>query len=190
MLRSELNFQATSFALWDDGFVTGAQALARVTVSDGQLSGYHVPIFNRASNQTQRSTLRLVNTSDRLRHVTVRGFDDRGAPAPGGEVRVSLEAGESRTITAGQLEAGATNLVGSLGTGNGRWRLLVSAEPDVLAMSLLRSRAGHSANVSRDQFVKYWAHVTGGRSRITTETRFDSSVGFGTVPPDSGSSPP
>ena len=149
LLRSELNFQATAFALWDDGFVTGAQALARATLSGGQLSGYHVPTFNPAGNQTQRSTLRLVNTSDRLRNVTVRGFDDRGVPAPGGEVRVSLEAGESRTLTAGQLEAGATDLVGSLGTGNGRWRLLVSAEPDVLAMSLLRSLAGHSANISR-----------------------------------------
>ena len=44
--------------------------------------------------------------------------------------------------------------------------------------------------VMRDQFVEYWALVTGGRSRIATETRFDSGVGFGTVPPDSGSSLP
>lgn len=148
-LRSELNFQATSFALTDDGFVTGAHVLARATLSDGRLSGYHVPTFSPASNPTQRSTLRLVNTSRRLRHVTIHGFDDRGAAAPGGEVRVSLQAGESRTVTARQLEAGAPDLEGSLRTGNGRWRLLVSTEPDVLAMSLLQSRAGHLANISR-----------------------------------------
>ena len=48
-------------------------------------------------------------------------------------------------------------------------------EPDHSPSGLPLQR--HAA--MKDKFVEFWSHVTGARSSITTETRFDSGVGFG-----------
>ena len=104
--------------------------------------------FNPASNDRQRSTLRLTNTLDRAVEIVIEGVDDQGMAGPAGAVRLTLGAGEARTLTARQLEDGGDGLRGSLGDGAGKWRLSVSAPAGVTVMSLLESPTGHLANLS------------------------------------------
>ena len=148
-LRTELDVQATSYVHTADGFVAPLQALARKTVTNGHHSGYHVPTFDPGSGGSPLSTLRLINTSNQRREVTISGIDEQGAFAPGGTVRAVLEAHESRYVTSWELEHGAADLHGALGDGQGMWRLLLSADPEVLVMSLLENPTGHLANLSR-----------------------------------------
>ena len=53
-----------------------------------------------------------------------------------------------RPVTSRELEQGAAGLHGELGDGQGLWRLLLSAEPEVLVMSLLENSTGYLSNVS------------------------------------------
>ena len=149
LLSTSLDIQPTSYVRTLDGFVSLMQELSRKTTANGRHSGYHVPTFNPASERNLQGRLRLINTSDRRLEVAVAGVDDRGVPAPGGEVRVALLPRESRSVTSWELEHGAEGLHGALGDGQGLWRLLLSAEPEVLVMSLLENSSGHLTNLSR-----------------------------------------
>ena len=66
-----------------------------------------VPFFNPAGNARQESRLRLVNPGGMDATATLSGRDDIGRDPPYGIMRVTVPAGESRTITARQLETGA-----------------------------------------------------------------------------------
>ena len=149
VLQSSQDIQPMAYIRTADGFVTGMQDLVRETISDGNHAGYHVPIFNPGSNRAQRSSLRLINTSNNQVEVRIEGIDDKGTAAPGGDVRVELRAGESLSVMAQDLEDGAPRLAGALGDGQGKWRLLLTAEREVRALSLLESPTGHLANISR-----------------------------------------
>ena len=109
---------------------------------------HHVPVFNPGSNLSARSQLRLFNPGSHNVDVTIRGRDDRGEPPPAGEIRLTLPAGSSRTITARQLESGGNHFSGSFGDGSGKWQLFVSAWSPVRVMSLLWSPTGHLTNLS------------------------------------------
>ena len=148
LLSTALDIQPRSYIRTADGFVAGMQELARGTVANGEHAGFHVPTFNPGSNVRQRSSLRLVNTAYRPVEVVVAGIDDAGA-SPGGEVRIALGAGRSRRVEAVELENGAPGLEGALGDGRGKWRLLLTAPPEVLVLSLLESPTGHLMNISR-----------------------------------------
>ena len=110
---------------------------------------YRVPIFNPGSNRRQVSSLRLINPGDGDAEVTIMGRDARGELAPGGEVRLTLPAGEARLLSARELEQGGVGFDGRLGDGAGKWLLSVSAERPIRVMSLLRSPTGHLTNLSR-----------------------------------------
>ena len=146
-LVTNLDIEPLAYVRTEDGFLTpvhdvaGASALAGTT-------RHHVPFLNPASNQTQRSALRLMSRSGEAVAVTITGTDDDGAPAPGGEVVLTLPAGEVRTLTSRQLESGGDGLTGALGDGRGKWRLSVAAGGPIEVMSLLRSPTGHLTNVS------------------------------------------
>ena len=75
------------------------------------------------------------------------GVDDRGA-SPGSEVTTTIPAGASRTFTAAALESGSEELQGSLGDGEGKWRLTVESEQPIVAMSLLSDPTGRVTNLS------------------------------------------
>ena len=62
-------------------------------------------------------------------------------------MRLELPARGARTVTARELESGE-GVDGALGDGTGRWRLVVTADQRIEAMSLLSSPAGHLANLS------------------------------------------
>ena len=142
-LYSELDLEAFAYVRTLDGFVTTMHERVRESAMR-----HHVVFFNPGSNASQVSRLRLINPGEDAVEVTIAGRDDDGEPAPGGEVRLTLGAGEARMLTAQALESGGDGLAGSLGDGMGKWQLFVSAESAIEVMSLLRSPTGHLANLS------------------------------------------
>ena len=125
-----------------DGFLT---AMHDVLPRDAQ-DRLAVHFFNPASNTSRVSRLRLANTGGNAESVSIEGVDDQGASA--GPVSLTLAAGESRTLSAQDLESGAQGLIGTLGDGAGKWRLFVTAVDSVVGMSLLDSASGHLSNLS------------------------------------------
>ena len=115
--------------------------------SDGGYE-YLVPIFNPAQDMAQSSRLRLINPGDTSASVTIEGRDDSGAMATGGSVQLTLPPAGARTLTAQQLEAGDAGLMGMLGAGSGRWRLLVSSDQSIRVVSLVTSSTGELNNLS------------------------------------------
>ena len=142
-LESELAVQVLSYIRTGDGFVT-----AMHEVVPSQEGRYHARFFNPASNVSQVSRLRLINSGDEAVEVTVKGRDDAGQAAPGGEVRLTLAPDEARDVSAQALEAGGEGLVGSLGDGSGKWQLFIAAGGAIEVMSLLESPMGHLSNLS------------------------------------------
>ena len=126
-----------------DGFVTPLGGTVPAD-DDGAL---FVAFFNPGSNRRQVSRLRLFNPGQETARVTVEGTDDAGA-SPGTPVSLAVPGGESRTLTARELERGAPDLEGALGDGRGKWRLRVASDRPVQATSLLESPTGHVANLS------------------------------------------
>ena len=110
---------------------------------DGRLAAH---IFNPGSNMNQASSLRLVNAGAEDESVSIEGVDDQDNDA--GPVTLTLSAGESRTLSAFDLENGAHGLTGTLGDGAGRWRLFITAGESVVGMSLLEAASGHLTNIS------------------------------------------
>ncbi|MDE0037173.1 MAG: hypothetical protein OXU77_06355 [Gammaproteobacteria bacterium] len=150
-----------SYIRTSDGFVTSMHDTApwhpaderlddlrgrTVTASGRAAGGHFVPIFNPATNPRQRSMLRLVNPSGEDTDVAVYAVDDRGVAA--GPVRFSLAALSTRTLDATELESGAADLTGSLGDGEGKWRLVVSADAAIHVMNLMSSPTDHLTNLS------------------------------------------
>ena len=123
-----------------DGFLTSLHD----TVPAGA-DGYRVPIFNPGRNTNQESLLTLINDSDADAEMTITGVDDKGTSS--GEAGLTLESGQTRTISAAELEKG-TGLTGALGTGSGKWRLLVSSDQPIRVASLMQTPTGHLTNLS------------------------------------------
>ena len=140
--ETELAVRALSFVRTSDGFLT---AMHDVLPRDAQ-GRLAALTFNPASNTSRVSRLRLVNTGADAESVSIEGVDDQGASA--GPVRLTLNAGEARTLSAQDLEGGAQGLTGRLGDGAGKWRLFITAGDSVVGMSLLDSASGHVSNLS------------------------------------------
>ena len=130
------------------GFLSETHAVARTRRAAGGALVHHVPVFNPASERSQRSWLRVVNRSARRITVTVTGRDDAGRPGPRGGVRFTLAPAAARMLSAQQLEAGASGLTGRLGDGTGRWQLFVASGGTIEVMSLMQNPNGHLSNVS------------------------------------------
>ena len=134
-------FAAASYARHADGFVTSLYETA--PAADGAA---RVPVFHPASDDGQRSLLRLANNGDEPAMATITGVDDAGAASE--PVTVTVPAGEALTLTAAQLEDGGEGLEGALGDGDGMWRLTVAFDNPLTVMSLMESPAGHLSNLS------------------------------------------
>ena len=147
------------------------EALAFIrTPSDGFLTAMHahapsygrehrVGVFNPGGNRNQVSKLRLIHPrcpqaesggECNVANVTIFGVDDDGVRSP--NVRLQLDSGAAREVTAAQLEdpdsASADGLEGGLGVGKGKWQLFVSADQPLHVLSLLESPTGHLTNLS------------------------------------------
>ena len=143
-VETALDVLALAHARREDGFLT---AIHDVLQRDAQ-GRLVVPTFNPASNTERLSKLRLINTAEDTEElIAIYGYDDTTSPSAG-PVTLTLAAGESRTLSAVDLEEGADGLTGTLGDGRGKWYLLVEAGPPVVGMSLLDSASGHLSNLS------------------------------------------
>jgi hypothetical protein len=147
-LETELDIEPLAYIRTSDGFVTSMHDIATGRGSACPPTDIHVPIFNPASNRSQRSWLRLINPGDRDIDVTISGLDDAGEAPPEGNVRLEIAAGAAREVTAQALESGATGFDGRFGDGAGKWQLFVSANGAIEVMSLLQSPTGNLTNLS------------------------------------------
>jgi len=166
-LETTLDIEPLAYIRTADGFVTSMHDL----LSDDGSRRYHVPLFNSGSNTSQVSRLRLINTADIDAAIEITGLDDRGRLSAGGNVRLTLRAGEARTISAQELEEGGSTLSGELGDGTGKWQLFVSSDRPIQIMNLLNSPTGHLTNLSTSP------SRTGYRQR--EERRCDASLACG-----------
>ena len=124
----------------NDGFLTSLH-----DVVPAGSDGYSVPIFNPGRNTNQESLLRLINGGDDDAVVAITGVDDRGMASE--EAGLTLASGEASTISAADLERG-TGVTGALGTGSGKWRLLVASDQPIVVASLMQTPTGHLTNLS------------------------------------------
>ena len=147
-LDTNLDIEPLAYIRTSDGFVTSMHDIVTGIGSACSPTDIHVPIFNPASNRSQRSLLRLINPTERDLKVTIRGEDDDGEAPPEGNVRIELPAGAARTVTAQALESGGPDVEGRFGDGAGKWQLFVSADGDIEVMNLLQSVTGNLTNLS------------------------------------------
>ncbi|MXY56922.1 MAG: hypothetical protein F4Y41_11080, partial [Gammaproteobacteria bacterium] len=155
-LRGE-GLEVLSYMRTGDGFVTSLhdaapllEPVAVIDSDDGTRTyehRYDVPIFNPGRNTNQASTLRLVNPGDHPAEVTITGTDDAGMPGERA-VALTVAGGSSRSISAVDLESGEGLDGDGLGTGAGKWRLVVTSDQPILVASLLASPTGHLTNLS------------------------------------------
>ena len=140
-LTSEADIEVLSYIRTTDGFLTSVH-----DVVPGVENRHRVPIFNPGRNINQVSQLRLINAGDEPAHVTITGIDDAGESSP--VARATVLSGTVKSFTAAELEAGTSDLEGALGTGVGKWRLIVESDQPMTVMSLLESPTGHLTNLS------------------------------------------
>ena len=144
-LTTALDIQPLAYIRTGDGFVTAMHDVAPETEAGSRR--YQVVFFNPGANTRQVSRLRLINPGTTEANIEITGRDDAGMAAPGGSVRLTLAPGAARTLTAQALEAGE-GIDGGLGDGAGKWRLTVTSNVAIEAVSLLASPTGHLANLS------------------------------------------
>ena len=160
-LATELVIEALAYVRSEDGFTVPMHEVARTTRSAEGETLHFVPFFNPGRNVRQVSRLRLSNSGGRDVEVAIEGRDSVGMEAPEGSVSLTLPAGRACMLSATTLESGKPepgsgrctdeefDFEGRFGAGVGRWSIFVIAEGgDVQVMSLLRSPAGHLANMS------------------------------------------
>ena len=149
-IETDLSIMPLAFVRAADGTLSAMHDTVRGAAATEGSDGYtyEVPIFNPSSDATQVSRLRLINPGDAAAAVTIAGRDDSGAAATGEDVTLTLAAGGAQTLTAQQLEAGATGLTGRLGAGTGKWRLTVSSDQPLQVVNIVAATAGHWNNLS------------------------------------------
>ena len=140
-LSSEADIQVLAYIRTSDGFLTSMHDAV-----PGVDNRHRVPIFNPGRNVNQVSRLRLINAGDEDARVTIKGVDDEGRS--GKAVRTVIGRGDVRSFTAAELESGVEGLDGTLGTGSGKWHLIVESDRAITVVSLLESPTGHLTNLS------------------------------------------
>ena len=141
-LSSDLDIEVRAYSLTQDDFLTAMHEIVRVV-------GYRhrVALFNPGSNRAQVSQLRLANRVSGPALVSITGIDDHGK-SPGSGVTLSVAAGETRILTAPDLEAGSLDFDGELGDGAGKWQLIVESDAPIHVMNLMANPTGHLTNLS------------------------------------------
>ena len=145
-LRTYLHIEARAYVR-GDGFLSSMHDVVEEESASGSMI-YRVPFFNPASNRSFASSLRLINLGSEPAGVVIAGLDGRGNPPPGEGVAFALPPGAARTLSAQQIEQGDSELLGSLGDGEGKWQLYILADQPLQVMSLMRSPSGYLGNLS------------------------------------------
>ena len=145
-LGEAVTVETLSYIRTQDGLLLPSHDVLPV-IQDFDSQYLEAKTFNPASNTTQQSRLRLINWGAEGATLSIDAWDDGGTQH--GPVSLTLPAGQSRTLTAVDLEEGAHGLTGSLGDGSGKWQLTVRGDVgSVVAQSLLYTSSGHISNLS------------------------------------------
>lgn len=101
-----------------------------------------------SSNTTQQGFIRISNLNSTAVSVTLSGIDDAGITSIG-TVTFNLLPYESKEVNSHDIEYGNTSkgLVGSIGTGTGNWRLVLSSSGPVDAQGFIRTITGFLTSV-------------------------------------------
>ena len=100
-----------------------------------------LPFVTPASNQSQRSLVRIINRSDQAGRVTLHAIDDTGERF--GPVSLWLRASQTRHLDSRQLESGRALSGGNgVGDGEGNWRLELSTTLDITSLAYVRGASG------------------------------------------------
>ena len=142
VLDSDLDIEPLAYVQTEAGFLESLHDVVP------RPSFYHrVTLLSPESSGSSRSELRLINPGPDDAQVLIFGVGNDGAPATG-HVAATLPAGTARTINAAELENSAVGLDGQFGDGKNDWQLLVFANAEIEAMTLLDSVSGPLANLS------------------------------------------
>ena len=147
-IASELNVEALAYIRTRDGFLT---SMLDVVPPIGHR--HRLATFNPASNVNQASLLRIVNEGETHVEATVLGVDGHGATS---EAVLTVPARRVLTVDARDLESGeapawwpgGATLTGGLGDGAGKWQLVITADAELVVMSLMETPTGHVTNLS------------------------------------------
>ena len=140
-LRAQFGARVHARAVGAGGYATGLLEAAPRSGGAARVS-----VFNPGSNRAQRSLLRLANDGAEDVSATIEGVDDAGRA--GGTVNVTVPAGEALWLSAAELESGGAGFEGSLGDGEGKWRLTVSSAAPLAVMSLVEGAERALSNLS------------------------------------------
>ena len=132
-IASSLRLDVLAYIRHEDGFLT---SMTDAAPSDDPR--HRVAVFNPGSNPNQVSHLRLINPGDEDAQVNIVGIDD-GAESPGETVGVTVDAGQSLTLSAEVLEDVSSDFAGKLGDGFGKWQLNIVASKPIIVMSLMET---------------------------------------------------
>ena len=143
-LHTTLEIQPLAYVRTPDGFLTSMHDVASNRRADFPYTDstqlHQVAFFNPASNQNQRSMLRLVNPGEGIATIEIAGIDDAGRHG---------RSEHSMFLPPGALMLSAQQLEATFGDGTGKWHLSIqSTFADIWVMSLLQSPTGHLSNLS------------------------------------------
>ena len=147
LIESDLDIEPLAYVRTSTGFMDRLHDIAP------RLWFYHrVALTAPDILDSTGGTLRLINRDYTQAEVFIVGQDENG-DAGSGHVILYLPASSSRSISASELEDGASVLTGRLGDGEGDWRLLVDADRDIHVMSLVTSTESDLTNISSTSIV-------------------------------------
>ena len=134
-LTTSLDIVPLAYVRSPDGFV--APMTGRVEAdAHGR---YPVLFMNPCRNRARMSMLRVVNPGVVSARIIVSGVDDAGVER--GRTSLELPPRNATTYRSCQLEE-------SIGTGTGKWRMILEADEPVWVMSLLGTPTGHLIDFS------------------------------------------
>ena len=143
-LTSDLDFHASSYIRTQDGFLTGMNHTADLFSIRRDIRGdeyrYFVPIFNPASNQNQRSVLKLVNPHSETATVRFTGIDDTSWE--------SSDPIELQIPPYGISSFNSQDLESYTGDRQGKWRVIATSSHPIHILNLIENPTGHLSNLS------------------------------------------
>lgn len=109
---------------------------------------HEIGMFNPAKNVNQQSKLRLSDNSGAANTFIITGVDDSGRNA--GNLSITVPAFATATLTSSDLEQGnvGLGLVGALGAGTGKWRLVISSTQSSSVLGLMELPGGYISDIS------------------------------------------
>ena len=135
--------------------------------------------FQPADSSGRIGYLALNNVGTTSVNVTLSGVDDKGVKAPGGNITLTLAAGQSRYLSSQDLENGRSAIMlGAFGNGTGYWHIDITATGAITVQNFIYTPDGAltelttplAAESDGSYFVKFFtepnASVFGARLRL------------------------